>query len=132
MNQKQGFSLIELMITIAIVGILASIAYPLYTGYLNKSHRAQAQQNLLLLSQKMELFHARHHNYTNATLQSIAPPDVLNNRYYRYAITELTTTSYLLAATPINTDKKCGILTLDQLGENGRSGSAPLQECWLG
>ena len=54
---NNGFTLIELMIVIAIIGILAGIAYPSYTGFVKKANRADAIDSLLVLSGRMEEFY---------------------------------------------------------------------------
>ena len=54
---QKGFTLIELMITVAIIGILASVAYPSYREYVNKSRRVQAKTTFVAAQQWMERFY---------------------------------------------------------------------------
>ena len=54
MEKQRGFSLIELMIAVAVVGLIASIAYPSYLDYVRKANRAEAQGSILELAQWME------------------------------------------------------------------------------
>lgn len=118
MKQTQrGFTLIELMVTVAIVGILASIAYPSYQSSVIKSRRTDAEGALLGLANAME----RNFTTTNSYL-GVTPTDTA---YYTITIAP-TATSYTLSATPTGTDSTCGILTLDQTGAK----TPPTAGCW--
>lgn len=131
MHKTSAFTLIELLITIAILGILMGIAYPLYSDHLIKTRRVQASQNLLLLSQALEIYHSKQRTYLDADLVKLAPNIVNNNIHYRYQIQELTAQSYTLIALPSRKDSACGALSLDQLGEKSSNGTATVNECWL-
>lgn len=65
----QGFTLIELMITVAIVGILAAIAYPSYTAQVQKSRRADAQVALQEIAQRQEAYFLRNRSYAKDVTQ---------------------------------------------------------------
>ncbi len=62
-SEQKGFTLIELMITVAIVAILASIAYPSYKEYVAKSRRAEARSVLMAAQQWMERFYSENYRY---------------------------------------------------------------------
>jgi type IV pilus assembly protein PilE len=64
---NQGFTLIELMITVAIVGILAAIAYPSYTSQIEKGRRAECRGGLLKTMQQQERYYTQRNAYTNFT-----------------------------------------------------------------
>lgn len=65
---KQGFTLIEILIAVAIVGILAMIAYPSYTQYVIKTNRVDAQSKMMEISQKLMQYKAANGNFTGATI----------------------------------------------------------------
>ena len=121
MKQKQrGFTLIELMITVAIVGILASIAYPSYQDSVMKSRRADAKGALLGLANTME------RNFT--TTNSYVGVTPTNTDYYTITITA-TASSYTLSAAPVGAqvNDSCGTLTLTQTGVKAVTGTGA---CW--
>ena len=131
-NKNTGVTLIELMVTMAILGLLLSIAYPSYSSYLTKTHRVEAQQTLYILAKDMEQYHAQNQSYTGASIVTISHVKTIKNDYYHFKIRELTEQSYQLAAIPKNgRDKKCGTLTLDQLGEENITGTSKYSDCWL-
>lgn len=125
---QQGFTLIELMIVLAIVGILTSIAYPSYTEYVLRSRRAEARAALLQAAQYME---------RGATATGLYPgtlPTALQSteskKYTLSANVAGDNASFTLTATPVQSDAKCGNLTLTNTGTRGASGSSGLDYCW--
>lgn len=69
MHRKiKGFTLIEMMVVIAIIGILAAIAYPTYNNYKVRTNRADLQNELSLIAQKLQAYHLVHNSYKNADL----------------------------------------------------------------
>ena len=65
--RKQGFTLIEVMIVIAIIGILAAVAIPLYDGYMNRAKRVEAEEQLMTLAAAEEDFFNTYRQYTGST-----------------------------------------------------------------
>jgi type IV pilus assembly protein PilE len=126
----RGFSLVELLITIGILTILIGIGYPIYANYVSNTHRVQAEQTLLMISQDMEVYHSEHQSYLGASLKNIAPYALKKNNYYQFSIAELTDGSYELVATSKKHDKKCGDLSIDQLGEKSHTGNGSADDCW--
>jgi type IV pilus assembly protein PilE len=151
MKQTQsGFTLIELMITVAIVGILASIAYPSYQDSVMKSRRADAKGALLGFENAMERYFTEHNSYLGAAGTNTSPADTGAPRiysstspvdggtpYYDLTIGAATASTYTLNATPkvgsAQANDKCGTLTLTHRNEKGVINAASgvtAADCW--
>ncbi len=111
---EQGFTLTELMITVAIAGILSAIAYPSYQSYLISSYRKDTQNALLAFVTSMERHKSDHRTYLSAMGENSFPSAPKNTVYpsqapidsgtkvYDLKIQTATATSYTLRATPIS------------------------------
>lgn len=128
MKKKQGFSLIELMIVIAIIGILAGIAYPSYREYIAKTRRSDGKMALLDLATRLERYYSQQNTYQTATLGTGGATDVRGSNtspegWYRLVITNQTVSTFSLQAIPLNAqateDKRCQTLTYNNLGVKG-------------
>lgn len=116
---QKGFSLIELMIAVVIVGILAAVALPSYQNYVVKGNRAAAQAFMMDVEnrQKQYLLDARSYAADLATLGMTAPADVSN--FYTLSIaTSSAPPAFTITATPIagTRQESDGVLTLDNSG----------------
>jgi type IV pilus assembly protein PilE len=135
---RTGFSLIELIITLAIMAILTTLAYPVYTQYIVAARRHDAQGALLDLAARMEQYYATYNRYTGATISVDPTTDVLASAttpegWYRLSVS-MTDTGYQLTAVPIAAqaaqDKQCTALSIDDRGVKSSKGSAKTALCW--
>lgn len=137
-----GFTLIEVMIVVAIVGILAGVAYPSYVEHVVKSRRATAAACLHDHAQFMERFNALNLRYDrDAAGNAVALPALtcagdLNSghTHYSFTLTNVAATTYTINAVPqgsqASKDVKCGTLSLNQAGVRAHSGSGSDRDCW--
>jgi type IV pilus assembly protein PilE len=131
---RNGFSLIELMIVVAIVAILAGIAYPSYFDSVIQSRRADAKTTLLDLAQQIERFYSENHTYANVAASIGGTPQDSPDGWYAISIVS-TATTYTLTATPQNSqtnDTYCQTYTYNNLGQEGVTGGATwtAEQCW--
>lgn len=127
MRVKQGFTLIELMITIAVIGILASIAYPSYVEYINRSNRAEGQAFLMDISAQQERFYFQQNRYASAV--ELGNPISERGMYTLNVVRQNNNQSYTLTANQQFNDTRCGNLTLTSTGVKGAS-IGTVDNCW--
>lgn len=143
MKKSKGFTLIELMITVAVVAILAAIAFPSYQEQIRKTRRTDGKSKLLELVQREERFFTQNNTYTtnftqlfNGASSSVSATTVMSdNGYYQVTIAAGGTgiaNGFTLTATPQtpqNSDLKCANLTITSTNVKGASGSLGAA-CW--
>lgn len=115
-----GFTLVELMIAVAIVGILASIAMPAYSRYVTEARRTDAQLALLRVQIAQEKFRATSMVYAE-TIAELSLPEQSDQGHYSVAIAEADSTGYSVTATAQGSqtnDAQCATITMD-VGANG-------------
>lgn len=137
-----GFSLIELLVTLLIVAILLSIAWPSYQAQINKARRTEAMAALSGLAQAMERYAAHKHSYLG-TSNSIGEPLIYHkqapidgaNKWYNLRIINVTDHTYELQAQPIGTMKRDGVISVNSMNikrwdKNASGEFEPNEQCW--
>lgn len=140
-RRDAGFTLIEVMIVVVVIGILSAIAYPSYQDSVRKTRRADAQASLLELAQFMERHYTANGKYLKAdntapALPFTEAPKDGSTKYYDLSFAPApaapTASSYTLRAVPKGgmAGDSCGTLTLNSSGAKGQAAGASLSECW--
>jgi type IV pilus assembly protein PilE len=134
-----GFTLIELMVTVAILSILATIAVTSYTSQVQKSRRTEAKSALLDLAGREERLFSTTNTYSQdesflgyATVSTQMTNMPFGNGYYQMTAVA-TATTYTLTATPVGAqaaDATCGSFSVNQLGVQTVSGTGTVATCW--
>lgn len=134
---QRGFTLVELMIVVAIIGILASIAYPAYTEQVKRGKRSDAATVLMEAAQFMQRYYIAKNTFEGADLETgglnYAPKGAAEGaRTYDISVDvpEDNPRSFTLTADPMFTDEVCGNLTLTDTGIKGESGTGSVADCW--
>lgn len=136
-----GFTLLEMMITVAIIGIIAAIAFPSYQNYVRKARRADAITLMLENAQFMERFYTENGRYdqtltgTPVALAYMSSPKEGGNKYYDFGLEGLDSESFTIRASPKDgqANDECGILILKSTGSKGvldKTDSTFISRCW--
>ena len=144
-NRQQAFSLLELMIVVAIVSMIAAFAYPSYMQYVVNTKRTAATSTLLQIADRQQQFFMDNKSYagdlTNLGFSdnplyvsddgsSVAAGDA--DAVYLFTLVNVTATSYTALGAPLggqlSRDTKCGTMTLNQAGARDALGGGA--DCW--
>ena len=104
--KSKGYSLIELMVVVAIIGIIAAIAYPSYQGYIRDTYQAQAVADLKVCALALDRYYSNGFTYqgadTNSICTLVSPSDATGSAVkYNISYQSLTDTNYVIRATPV-------------------------------
>jgi type IV pilus assembly protein PilE len=129
---SRGFTLIELMIVVAVVAILAAIALPNFNDSVRKSRRGQAKADMVELAQIYERFHTDNNTYVGASAKPGFPTQSPKTGTARYSLSAPapveTQSTFVITATPLDAQTKdaCGTMTIDQAGRK----TPAIENCW--
>ena len=124
-KRQRGFTLIELLIAVVIIGIIASIAYPSYARYVERSQRAEAKAVLMETASILERCYTNNYSYENCTVAE-QYLDSQSNDLYMFDIIEPSAGSYTVSATGEEGRVKTGCETLELHSNGDRSP----RDCW--
>lgn len=134
-HKAGGFTMIEMMLVILVIGVMAAFAYPSYTNFVLRGNRVDARELLQRIAAGQERFYTNRNTYTDQISGStgLALPTISEKGYYTVTA-ELADggQSYTLTATPQGRqlNDKCGNLTLSNVGAKGYTGDESNGSCW--
>ena len=133
-GHNAGFTLLELMIVIAVIAILAAIVLPSYQNAVYKGRRADGTTALLDLANRMQRYYGDNNTFATATIANVGASTTSPQGHYTLSIAAQAVNTYTIQAAPVGAqagDAKCGTLTLTSASIRGRSGTEPdVSQCW--
>lgn len=128
--RQAGFTLVELMIAVAILAIIAAVALPLYNQYSQRTYRAEAQADLLNCAQGLERYAAQNFTYTGAVLANICAPRSVAQGRYGFTLALPDDDEFDLTATPVagSVMDGDGVLTYNEAGDRTWDGNPTWEE----
>lgn len=137
MKKSAGFTLIEVLITVAILGIIAAVAIPSYSGYVTKTRRTEAKSLLTEVAGEQQRYFSENNTYTDKLTVLGYPADSVDSEEgnYSVSVTAQTVTSFTLTATRVAgkaqiTDNECGDFEINSVGSKDISGTSTVADCW--
>lgn len=129
-HYHSGLSLVEVIIVLAIIAIVVSLAIPTYNNIMLESRRKDAQLALLEMQQAIELIRLEHGSLKSAEIDKL--PNISNLKFYALSFTG-DSKAYQLTARPVETqanDDYCANFILDHLNQKHISGNGEVLKCW--
>ncbi|MBX2839924.1 MAG: prepilin-type N-terminal cleavage/methylation domain-containing protein [Gammaproteobacteria bacterium] len=133
---QSGFTLIEVLIVIAIVGILLAFAVPSYQAFMTDARRSDALVVLQEVAGEQQKFFTENNRFANdLTELGYDAAQASPEGHYTVTATTPVATSFVLTAAPVAGgpqagDTECGSFTLDSAGVKGITGSSSVAHCW--
>jgi len=140
--KASGFTLIELVVVVAILGIIAMFSYPGLVEHVSKARRVEAQSVLVEAAQWLERYYSEHHQYHQGLADQLAvvlpqalrssPRSAGASANYEVRIEQVSATTFTLIAVPTARmmRDRCGTLVLNQFGQKSHRG-AQGERCWI-
>lgn len=132
LRSNKGFTLIEMMIVVVILGIIAAIAYPSYQESVRRANRVEGQALLNDAAARQERFYSQNYKYAT-TIAALYNETTKNSETGKYTLglsTESGDGGYTLTANAQFNDAKCGDLGLNAVGEKTKTGTEGVDYCW--
>lgn len=132
MRRQSGFTLLELMIVVAVIAILMAIAIPSYLRYGYRARRPDGQELLLRIANAQERFYSTENRYGSLTEVGFEDPAISEKSYYSVTLPAVSSTTFTATAAPQSDQAKddCGSLSIDSVGNKTSSGSTTNGTCW--
>ena len=137
-KRTSGFSLIELLIVVAILGIIAAIAVPSYLSYMTDTRRTDATSTLIEVAGEQFRYYSENNTYTDSMSDlgyGTADTALSKEGLYTISLVSASANSFVITATPVAgaaqaSDTECTTFTLSSSNQKGSTGSISAQECW--
>lgn len=132
MKSAKGFTLIEILVVVALIGILSAIAIPAYSDYVTRGKIPNATSNLASKRVLMEQFFQDNHSYlSGASCPTTVAPDSTSSKYFTFSCTNMAMNTFTITATGVNPGTMAGFsYTIDQTNTKTSNIVSPAKSNW--